>query len=77
MIFRTHHITLFILRTFFVIFDLISILFHYYHTHKQMVDVAVEEGGISGGTNGGKGYWGEVLGLAKEVGSGAVAVSLY
>ena len=65
------------LRMFFVIFDLIYILFHYYHTHKQMVDVAVEEGGISeGDAYGGKGHWGEGLGLAKEVGSGGVAVSL-
>ena len=47
-----------------------------YHTHKQMVDVAVEGGGISGDACGGKGRWGEGLGLAKEDGSGVVAVSL-
>jgi len=45
-------------------------------THKQMVDVAVEEGGISGGTNGGEDRWGDVLGLATEVRSGVIAVSL-
>jgi len=38
-----------------------------------MVDVAVEEGG---GTNSGKGLWGEGLELANVVGSGVVAVSL-
>ena len=47
-----------------------------YHTHLQMVDVAVEGGGIRGDANGGKGCWGEGLGLAKDVGSGFVAVSL-
>jgi len=43
-----------------------------------MVDVAVavEERGISGGTNGGVGCLGEGLELANEVGSGVVAVSL-
>ena len=45
-------------------------------SHKQMVDVAVEGGGISGGTNGGEDRWGEGLGLAQEDGSGVVAVSL-
>ena len=43
-----------------------------------MAGVAVEEGGISErDAYGGKGHWREVLGLAKEVGSGVVAVSLY
>ena len=41
-----------------------------------MVDVAVEEGGISDGTNGGEDRLREGLVLATEVGSGAVAVSL-
>ena len=42
-----------------------------------MVDVAVEGGGISGGTNSGEGCWGEGLGLATEDGSGFVDVSLF
>ena len=42
-----------------------------------MVDVAVEKGGISGDAYGGEGCWGEGLGLAKEVGSGVVTVSLF
>ena len=46
------------------------------HTHLQMVDVAVEGGGISGDPYGGEGHWGEWLGLANEVGSGVVDVSL-
>ena len=41
-----------------------------------MVDVAVEEGCISGGINGGEDRWGEGLGLATEVRSGVIAVSL-
>ena len=64
------------LHMFFIILDLISILFHYYHTHKQMVDVAVEGGGISGDANSGEGRWGDVLEVANDVGSGVIAVSL-
>jgi len=41
-----------------------------------MVDLAVEGGGISGDAYGGKGRWGEGLGLANEVKSGAVSLSL-
>lgn len=41
-----------------------------------MVDVAVEGGGISGDAYGVEGRWGEGLGLATEVGSGVIAVSL-
>merc|ERR1719183_3385009 len=47
----------------------------YGHRGSAMVDVAVEEGGISGGTNGGEDHWGEGLELANEVGSGVVAKS--
>ena len=50
------------------------ILFHY-HTHLQMVDVAVEGGGIIGDANNGEGCWGEGLEVARVVGSGVVAVS--
>ena len=42
-----------------------------------MVDIVVEGGGISGGTYGVEGHWGEGLGLANEDGSGVVAVSLF
>ena len=42
-----------------------------------MPDVAAEGGGISGDACGGEGHWGEGLELAKEVGSGVVAVSLF
>ena len=41
-----------------------------------MAGVAVDGGGISGGTNGGERHWGDVLEVATEVGSGVVAVSL-
>ena len=62
---------------FFIIFNVISnTSFPLYHALKQMAGVAVEGGGISGGTNGVEGRWGEGLGLANEVGSGVVAVSL-
>ena len=41
-----------------------------------MVDIAVKEGGMSVAANGGEVCWGGWLGLSKEGGSGAVAVSL-
>ena len=41
-----------------------------------MAGVAVEGGGIRGGTNSGEGRWEEGLGLAKENGSEIVPVSL-
>ena len=60
-----------------LIFDLIYNTPHViHHTHKQMVDVAVEGGGISENVYGSELCWGERLGLATEVGSGVVAVSL-
>ena len=62
---------------FFIIFNIISnTSFPLYHTLKQMAGVAVDGGGISGGTNGGERHWGEGLGLATEDGSGVAAVSL-
>jgi len=59
----------------FIVFNILSNTSYIplYHTRLQMVDVAVEEGG---GTNSGKGLWGEGLELANVVGSGVVAVSL-
>lgn len=42
-----------------------------------MVGVAVEEGSVNGDAFGSEGLWGDWLGLAKDVGSGVVAVSLF
>ena len=58
------------------IFDLLSNTPIPLRTLKQMVDVAVEGGGISGDAYGGEGRWGEGLELATENGSEVVAVSL-